>query len=199
MSELEQILTTLHRAAAAMVADPRPPARIRLGAHGVDLEWELVPDGAVEAACSAGTGAGRTFAVAADASAGALLTSSPAGGPALTGAGSATSSAPVAGGVGPMGPVGAASAVGDTAAVTVEHTLITAPTVGVFYRAPEPGAVPFVATGDLIMSGQQVGIVEAMKLMIPVHADRGGRVVEVRCADATAVEFGAPLFAVAVD
>ncbi|MBP2371838.1 acetyl-CoA carboxylase biotin carboxyl carrier protein [Pseudonocardia parietis] len=196
MSELEQILTTLHRAAAAMVADPRPPARIRLGAHGVDLEWELVPAGAVEAA---GTGAGRTFAVAADASAGALLTSSPAGGPALTGAGSATSGAPVAGGIGPVGPVGAASAVGDTAAVTVEHTLITAPTVGVFYRAPEPGAVAFVDTGDLITSGQQVGIVEAMKLMIPVHADRGGRVVEVRCADATAVEFGAPLFAVAVD
>jgi acetyl-CoA carboxylase biotin carboxyl carrier protein len=73
--------------------------------------------------------------------------------------------------------------------------VLTAPTVGVFYRAPEPGAAPFVETGDLVNPGQQVGIVEAMKLMIPVEADRGGRVAEVLCADATGVEFGAPLFA----
>jgi acetyl-CoA carboxylase biotin carboxyl carrier protein len=70
---------------------------------------------------------------------------------------------------------------------------ITAPTVGVFYRAPEPGAPPFVAAGDTVAAGQQVGIVEAMKLMIPVEADRGGRVVDVLCADGEPVEFGQPL------
>lgn len=82
------------------------------------------------------------------------------------------------------------------AATVVGHTL-TAPTVGVFYRAPEPGAAPFVDTGDLVGPGQQIGIIEAMKLMIPVEADRGGRIAEVLCADATAVEFGAPLFTLA--
>ncbi len=70
---------------------------------------------------------------------------------------------------------------------------LTAPTVGVFYRAPEPGAPPFVAVGDHVQPGQQVGIVEAMKLMIPVEADRGGPVLELLCGDGESVEFGQPL------
>jgi acetyl-CoA carboxylase biotin carboxyl carrier protein len=70
---------------------------------------------------------------------------------------------------------------------------VTAPTVGVFYRAPEPGAPPFVTEGDVVGAGQQVAIIEAMKLMIPVEADRAGRVVEVLVADGEPVEFGQPL------
>jgi acetyl-CoA carboxylase biotin carboxyl carrier protein len=66
-------------------------------------------------------------------------------------------------------------------------------TVGVFYRAPEPGAKPFVAEGDTIRPGQQVAILEAMKLMIPVEAERAGRVVEFLVEDGTAVEHGQPL------
>lgn len=74
---------------------------------------------------------------------------------------------------------------------------VTAPTVGVFYRAPEPGAQHFVAVGDAVVPGQQMAIIEAMKLMIPVEADRAGRVVEVLCADGEPVEFGQPLFVLA--
>ena len=74
---------------------------------------------------------------------------------------------------------------------------IHAPTVGMFYRAPEPGAPPFVEEGSVVAPGQQVAIVEAMKLMIPVTADRHGRIVEVLLADATAVEFGERLFTIA--
>jgi acetyl-CoA carboxylase biotin carboxyl carrier protein len=74
---------------------------------------------------------------------------------------------------------------------------VTAPTVGVFYRAPEPGAAPFVAEGDVVSPGRQVAIIEAMKLMIPVEADRGGRVLQVLCADGEPVEFGQPLFVLA--
>lgn len=77
-------------------------------------------------------------------------------------------------------------------APTPGHRL-TAPTVGVFYRSPEPGAPPFVAVGDHVRPGQQVGIIEAMKLMIPVEADRGGPVLELLCGDGDAVEFGQPL------
>lgn len=66
-------------------------------------------------------------------------------------------------------------------------------TVGVFYRAAEPSAQPFVCEGDPVRAGQQVGIVEAMKLMIPVEAEREGRVVEFLVADGTAVEHGQPL------
>ncbi|GAA2402408.1 hypothetical protein GCM10010191_07350 [Actinomadura vinacea] len=72
---------------------------------------------------------------------------------------------------------------------------IAASTVGVFYHAPEPGAPPFAAVGDDVSAGQQVGIIEAMKLMIPVTADRAGKVLEVLVADATAVEYGQPLLA----
>ena len=80
-------------------------------------------------------------------------------------------------------------------AASADH--IHAPTVGMFYRAPEPGAPPFVEEGSVVAPGQQVAIVEAMKLMIPVTADRHGRIVEVLLADATAVEFGERLFTIA--
>ncbi|WP_319461705.1 acetyl-CoA carboxylase biotin carboxyl carrier protein [Micromonospora sp. RTP1Z1] len=72
---------------------------------------------------------------------------------------------------------------------------VRAPVVGTFYRAPEPGAVPFVAVGDLIRPGQVIGIVEAMKLMNEVTADQAGRVVEVLVDDGQPVEYDQPLLA----
>lgn len=72
--------------------------------------------------------------------------------------------------------------------------LLTATTVGVFYRASAPGAAPFVNEGDHIVPGQQIAIVEAMKLMLPVEADRAGRVVEALAKDGEPVEYGQPLF-----
>ncbi|TDC72092.1 hypothetical protein E1200_00260 [Actinomadura sp. GC306] len=68
--------------------------------------------------------------------------------------------------------------------------------VGTFYSAPEPGAEPFVAVGDEVRAGQQIAILEVMKLMTPVAADRAGRVVEVLVPDGTPVEFGTGLIAV---
>ncbi len=74
---------------------------------------------------------------------------------------------------------------------------VKAATVGVFYRSSSPGAPPFVSEGDEIAPGQQVAIIEAMKLMLPVEADRGGRIAEVLVGDGEAVEFGQPLFRLA--
>lgn len=71
---------------------------------------------------------------------------------------------------------------------------ITAPTVGTFYRCPEPGADPFVQVGDRVKPGQQVAIVEAMKLMLPVEADADGVVTEVLVDDGQPVEYGQALF-----
>jgi acetyl-CoA carboxylase biotin carboxyl carrier protein len=73
---------------------------------------------------------------------------------------------------------------------------VCAPSVGVFYRAPKPGAEPFVRLGDEISPGQQVGIVEAMKLMIPVTSDIAGTVADILKDDGEPVEYGEPLFAV---
>jgi acetyl-CoA carboxylase biotin carboxyl carrier protein len=68
-----------------------------------------------------------------------------------------------------------------------------APLVGTFYAAPAPGAPPFVQPGDHVEKGQQLGIIEAMKLMNPLEATRAGRVVEVLVGDGEPVEYGEPL------
>lgn len=73
---------------------------------------------------------------------------------------------------------------------------LTAQTVGVFYRSPKPGAEPFVEVGDVIVPGQQVGIIEAMKLMIPVESDVAGDIVDVLASDGAQVEYGDRLFIV---
>ncbi|RSD19442.1 acetyl-CoA carboxylase biotin carboxyl carrier protein [Amycolatopsis eburnea] len=73
---------------------------------------------------------------------------------------------------------------------------VVAPVVGTFYRAPEPGARPFVEAGDEIEAGTQVGIVEAMKLMNPILAETAGVVAEVVAGDAESVEYGQPLLLV---
>jgi acetyl-CoA carboxylase biotin carboxyl carrier protein len=70
---------------------------------------------------------------------------------------------------------------------------IRAPTVGTFYRAPEPGARPFASEGDIVQPGQQIGILEAMKMMLPVEANRAGRVAEFLVEAGTPVEFDTPL------
>ncbi|PPJ24911.1 acetyl-CoA carboxylase biotin carboxyl carrier protein subunit [Nocardia nova] len=78
--------------------------------------------------------------------------------------------------------------------VTVADPVIRAPSVGVFYRSPQPGAEPFVAVGDRVSPGRQVGIVEAMKLMIPVTAEAGGVVTAILKQDGESVQFDEPLF-----
>jgi len=72
---------------------------------------------------------------------------------------------------------------------------IRAEMVGTFYLAPEPGAEPFVSVGDEVKMGQQIAILEVMKLMTPVAADRAGRVVDVLIGDGTPVEYGTSLIA----
>lgn len=74
---------------------------------------------------------------------------------------------------------------------------VTAPTVGTFYTAPAPGSPPFVQVGDVVSAGQQIGIIEAMKLMIPIEADQAGRVTAVLRVDGEAVEYGERLLALA--
>lgn len=74
---------------------------------------------------------------------------------------------------------------------------IKADTVGTFFRAPEPGADPFVDTGDMVDVGQQVAILEVMKMMSPIVADRPGRIVEILASDGESVEFDTRLLAIA--
>ena len=76
-----------------------------------------------------------------------------------------------------------------------EH-VITAPMVGTFYASPSPGAKAFVEIGDEIKLGQVLCIIEAMKMMNQIEADRAGRITSVMAQNGDPVEFGQPLFVV---
>ena len=73
---------------------------------------------------------------------------------------------------------------------------IESPMVGTFYRAPAPGADPYVKEGDLIQKGTVVCIVEAMKLMNEIESEVGGRIVKIVVENGKPVEFGQGLFLV---
>jgi acetyl-CoA carboxylase biotin carboxyl carrier protein len=70
---------------------------------------------------------------------------------------------------------------------------VASPTVGLFWRAPAPGSPPFVEVGSRVEEGDTVGIVEVMKLMNHVSADRAGTVTEILVGNGDPVEFGQPL------
>ncbi|MBC6468385.1 acetyl-CoA carboxylase biotin carboxyl carrier protein [Actinomadura alba] len=99
--------------------------------------------------------------------------------------------------VAPVPVAGAAPPQTPDAARPGDSFVVEAPLVGTFYRAPSPGSRPFVEVGDIVEEGQQVAIVEAMKLMNAVSAERSGRVVEVLVNDAVPVEYGEPLLVLA--
>lgn len=73
-------------------------------------------------------------------------------------------------------------------------TYVTSPFVGTFYRAPAPGAEPFVKVGANVTTGQPLCIVEAMKLMNEIEAESAGQVVEILVENEQSVEFGQKLF-----
>ena len=78
---------------------------------------------------------------------------------------------------------------GEGAAEADNRVPVLAPLVGTFYRAPQPGAKPFVEAGDVVELGQTVCIVEAMKLMNEIGASEAGRVAEVCVEVGEPVEF----------
>jgi acetyl-CoA carboxylase biotin carboxyl carrier protein len=78
-----------------------------------------------------------------------------------------------------------------------EH-VITAPMIGTFYTSPTPGASPFVTEGDHVSLGQTIGIIEAMKIMNEIAADRSGIVQAVYAGNGQPVEYGSPLMLLGV-
>jgi len=76
-----------------------------------------------------------------------------------------------------------------------EH-VVTAPMVGTFYAAPSPTAKAFVEIGDEVTMGQVLCIIEAMKMMNQIEADKAGRITSIMAKNGDPVEFGQPLFVI---
>ena len=68
------------------------------------------------------------------------------------------------------------------------------PMIGTFYRAATPEAKPFVAEGDAVKPDTVICIIEAMKVLNEIKAERGGRIVQILVENGEAVEYGQPLF-----
>ena len=99
----------------------------------------------------------------------------------------------------PMGaalaPAPAALAPAPEPHVETRH-VVKSPMVGTFYRSASPGSEPFAEIGSVVKEGQAICIIEAMKIMNEIEADKGGVVREILCENGQAVEFGQPLFIV---
>jgi acetyl-CoA carboxylase biotin carboxyl carrier protein len=96
-----------------------------------------------------------------------------------------------------MPPAAAPAATPTAPVVEVEtgHT-VKSPMVGTFYRSPSPDAKAFVEVGQAIKEGEPICIIEAMKIMNEIEADKSGTVTRVLCENGQAVEFGQPLFVI---
>jgi acetyl-CoA carboxylase biotin carboxyl carrier protein len=96
-----------------------------------------------------------------------------------------------------MPPAAAPAATPTAPVVEVEtgHT-VKSPMVGTFYRSPSPDAKAFVEIGQAIKEGEPICIIEAMKIMNEIEADKSGTVTRVLCENGQAVEFGQPLFVI---
>ena len=71
---------------------------------------------------------------------------------------------------------------------------VRSPMVGTFYRAPSPTASPFVSVGDTIKEGQTLCLIEAIKLMNEIKAEKGGKIAKILVENGAPVEFDQPIF-----
>jgi acetyl-CoA carboxylase biotin carboxyl carrier protein len=106
--------------------------------------------------------------------------------------GSMPAAAPAYAAPAPAPAAGAAPA--PAAAPKEEGPAITSPMVGTFYRKPGPDSPPFVSVGDVISEGQTLCIIEAMKVMNEIKAEKSGTITAVLVEDGTPVQFGDALF-----
>ena len=90
----------------------------------------------------------------------------------------------------------AAAPVAAAAPAAVEGHVVKSPMVGTFYRASSPGAKAFVDVGSQVKEGETICIIEAMKILNEIEADKTGTIVRVLGENGQAVEYGQPLFVI---
>jgi acetyl-CoA carboxylase biotin carboxyl carrier protein len=93
-------------------------------------------------------------------------------------------------------PVAAAPAPAPVPVVEVAPTghTVKSPMVGTFYRSSSPGAKSFAEVGQQVKEGETICIIEAMKILNEIEADKAGTITKILAENGQAVEYGAPLF-----
>jgi acetyl-CoA carboxylase biotin carboxyl carrier protein len=89
----------------------------------------------------------------------------------------------------------AAAPAAPAAGVETGH-VVKSPMVGTFYRASSPNAKAFVEVGQQVKEGEAICIIEAMKIMNEIDADKSGTITKILCENGQPVEFGQPLFVI---
>ncbi len=95
----------------------------------------------------------------------------------------------------PAATVAPAAAAEAAAALPAGH-IVKSPMVGTFYRAPQPGAEPFTKVGATVKVGDTVCLIEAMKLLNEIEADKAGVIKAILVENGQPVEYGQPLFVI---
>ena len=93
----------------------------------------------------------------------------------------------------PAGAPAAPAAAPAAVEVAPGHT-VKSPMVGTFYRSSSPGAKAFVEVGSVVKEGETICIIEAMKILNEIEADKSGTITRALCDNGQAVEYGQPLF-----
>ncbi|GAA6120522.1 acetyl-CoA carboxylase biotin carboxyl carrier protein [Acidovorax sp. FG27] len=93
-------------------------------------------------------------------------------------------------------PAAAAPAAQEAAAPAQTGHIVKSPMVGTFYRAASPGAKAFVEVGSQVKEGETVCIIEAMKILNEIEADKSGTITRILGENGQAVEYGQPLFVI---
>lgn len=86
-----------------------------------------------------------------------------------------------------------ATPVAEVVPVPIGHS-VKSPMVGTFYRSSSPGAAAFVEIGSVVKEGDTICIIEAMKILNEIEADKAGTITQILCQNGQAVEYGQPLF-----
>ena len=104
--------------------------------------------------------------------------------------------APLDAPVAAQAPVAAAAPAAPAAEAAPAGHVVKSPMVGTFYRSSSPGAAPFVEVGSQVKVGDTVCIIEAMKILNEIEADKAGTVKQILGENGQAVEYGQPLFVI---
>jgi len=91
-------------------------------------------------------------------------------------------------------PAAAAPVAAPVAAPAPSGHAVKSPMVGTFYRSSSPGAKAFVEVGQAVKQGETICIIEAMKILNEIEADKAGTITQILCENGQAVEYGQPLF-----